>query len=208
MTESAYLDAWQKHAAEMEAAGFKKPSMPGAGTVKVGNREVIDTEQNRRQSEKVRNADENVNKNYGSNAQFQMYTLGATKLLSPTQLYGVVREAFDPNYSVSNMANEWLTGQNRGVFQSWDAGEQWAAEHPRLAATINTVADTAFAPAYVFPYHTPDERTLSGQGGQSAGQFLVGGKTPYREIWFRTPTLTPDATKFQNGGTLRKWKKK
>lgn len=139
-TRDAYENAWLHHADKMRELGYNEINWGTPSTVTVGNREVIATPQNMAVAQKVKNADDFVNANYGSDAQANMYTLGATQLVSPTSLYAYGRQLAD-GVPVQDVAMNYLTGQNNGIFEGWEAGQQWANENPRAAVMVNMATD-------------------------------------------------------------------
>lgn len=169
-TESAYLDAWQKNPEAMKAAGFKEPKSAGTGTVKVGNRTAMDTPQNRKMATKVTNADEHIAQNYGSDKMFNMFTLGATQLMSPTALYAYVRQIADEDTSFRDVAMNFLQGQNQGIFQNWDEVQQWVAQNPKAATLINMAADLAVGASAKL---TPKVKTAAKSVGQNVKNAAV-----------------------------------
>lgn len=139
-TKGSYEQAWRDHADEMRTLGYTEPVYSQPATVTIGNKKVVATPQNIKVAEKVNSADEFVNTNYGSNAQAEMYTIGIAGL-SPTKVYATTRQAFNPDLSFRDVAMNWMTGNNNGMFEGWDAGQQWAAEHPRAAVMADMAAN-------------------------------------------------------------------
>lgn len=128
----------------MRALGYKEPKPQGTTYVKVGTRSVPATEQNIRRAVEVKNADDYVNENFDSSAQANMYTLGAMQLMSPTSIYAYARQLADNDYSMRDVAMNYMTGRNNGVFEGTsDDIKQWAANNSKTASMINYAVDIA-----------------------------------------------------------------